>query len=77
MADLCQYPAAHRDKIIRDVLFINCSSKNAKDKIIHKDPEVGPNDVIQILQMEDTSEQASQNMNSSQETAFVHYARYD
>ena len=55
MVELCEYPAEARDKIIRDVLFINSRSISAKDRIIYKEPEGSLNDVIQILQMEDAS----------------------
>ena len=36
---LCRYDVATRHKIVRDVLFFNCQSQNAKDRIIRKDSE--------------------------------------
>ena len=35
---LCGYDAATRDRIVRDVLFFNCRSQAAKDRIVQKDP---------------------------------------
>ena len=46
MVELCEYPAEARDRIIRDVLFINCRNNSAKDRIIHKEPEASLSDVI-------------------------------
>ena len=34
LVELCDYPTAAKERIIRDVLIINCSHEKAKDKII-------------------------------------------
>ena len=34
LAELCDYPTASKERIIRDVLIIDCSNEKAKDKII-------------------------------------------
>ena len=34
LAELCDYPTASKERIIRDVLIISCSNEKAKDNII-------------------------------------------
>ena len=75
LAELCDYPAASKEWIIRDVLIINCSNEKAKDKIIRKGHEIKLEEVIGILQTEDSTQRTLQEMNS--ETKKLHYASYD
>ena len=75
LAELCDYPAASKERIIRDVLIINCSNEKAKDKIIRKGHEIKLEEVIGILQTEDSTQRTLQEMNS--ETKKLHYASYD
>ena len=75
LAELCDYPAASKERIIRDVLIINCSNEKAKDKIIRKGYEIKLEEVIGILQTEDSTQRTLQEMNS--ETKKLHYASYD
>ena len=70
LAELCDYPAASKERIIRDVLIINCSNEKAKDKIIWKGHEIKLEEVIGILQTEDSSQRTLQEMNS--ETKKLH-----
>ena len=74
---LCGYDVATRDRIVRDVLFFICRSQAAKDRIVCKEPEANLKDVIAILQMEEASSLASQNLDSTNSTIAVHYAKYD
>ena len=75
LAELCDYPAASKERIIRDVLIINCSNEKAKDKSIRKGHEIKLEEVIGILQIEDSTQRTLQEMNL--ETKKLHYARYD
>ena len=75
LAELCDYPTASKERIIRDVLIINCSNEKAKDKIIRKGHEIKLEEVIGILQTEDSTQRTLQEMNS--ETKKLHYASYD
>ena len=75
LAELCDYPVASKERIIRDVLIINCSNEKAKDKIIRKGHEIKLEEVIEILQTEDSTQRTLQEMNS--ETKKLHYASYD
>ena len=72
LAELCDYPAASKERIIRDVLIINCSNEKAKDKIIRKGHEIKLEEVIGILQTDDSTQRTLQEMNS--ETKKLHYA---
>ena len=69
------YPTASKERIIRDVLIINCSNEKVKDKIIRKGHEIKLEEVIGILQTEDSTQRMWQEMNS--ETKKLHYASYD
>ena len=70
LAELCDYPAASKERIIRDVLIINCSNEKAKDKIIWKYHEIKLEEVIGILQTEDSTQRTLQEMNwANQETS--------
>ena len=57
LAELCDYPTASKERIIRDVLIINCSNEKAKDKIIQKGHEIKLEEVIGILQTEDSTQE--------------------
>ena len=75
LAELCDYPAASKERIIRDVLIINCSNEKAKNKIICKGHEIKLEEVIGILQTEDSTQRTLQEMNLK--TKKLHYASYD
>ena len=68
-------PQPPRKGSSRDVLIINCSNEKAKDKIIRKGHEIKLEEVIGILQTEDSTQRTLQEMNS--ETKKLHYASYD
>ena len=50
LVELCEYtPGNEKNRILQDILFLNCESTRAKDKIIRHEPEAQLNDVFQIL----------------------------
>ena len=55
LVNICRYAADSIDRIIRDVLIIGCNSSHAKDKIIWQGKAVTLNQVIEILQTEDST----------------------
>ena len=78
MVELCNYPADRdsiKNRIIRDVLIVSCTNSHAKDKIIRKGSEATLNDVIEILQLEESASRTLQMIDP--EVRSIHYARYD
>ena len=81
LADACNYGDS-TDRIIRDVLIIGCESSIAKDKIIRKGETITLNEVIEILQIEASTNstlrqfQEIQNKPMQQELS-VNYVSYD
>ena len=49
LVEVCDYPEDSKDRTIRDVLIIGCSSDKAKDKIVWQGEAVTLNQVIEIL----------------------------
>ena len=78
IVELCNYPADRdsiKNRIIRDVLIVGCTNSHAKDKIIRKGSEATLNDVIEILQLEESASRTLQTIDP--EVRSIHYARYD
>ena len=78
MVKLCSYPADRdpvKNRIIQDVLIVGCTNSHAKDKIIKKLSEATLNDVIEILQLEESASRTLQMIDP--EVRNIHYARYD
>ena len=50
-------------EFIRDVLIIGCNSDKAKDKIVRQGEKIKLQDVIEILQLEDSTRQTLTEMN--------------
>ena len=75
LMELYDYPTASKERIIWDILIINCSNEKAKDKIILKGHEIKFEEVIGILQAEDSTQSTLQEMNL--ETKKLHFASYD
>ena len=81
LAEACNYGDS-TDRIIRDVLIIGCESSIAKDKIIQKGETITLNEVIEILQIEASTNstlrqfQEIQNKPMQQELS-VNYVSYD
>ena len=63
------------DRIIRDVLIVGCNLSRAKDKIIRKGHAIALKDVIDILQLEESTSTTLTTIGADQKS--MHYARYD
>ena len=78
MVDQCKYAKDRdsiTDRIIRDVLIIGCSSTHAKDKIIQKGSTVSLKEVLEILQLEESTNKTLSSIGADIQK--VHYAKYD
>ena len=71
----CNYGDS-KERIIRDILFVGCSSQNAKDSIVRKGEDVKLQEGLNILQMEESTRNTLQ-MVSSTPPMQVHYASYE
>ena len=75
LVELCDYGNS-KDKIIRDVLFIGCNSDKAKDKMVQWGEKFKLNEVIEILQIEDSTRKTLTEMNSNvQKINWVSYEK--
>ena len=74
LVESCDYGDAN-DRIIRDVLIIGCNSDKAKDKIVQKAEKIKLQEVIEILQMEDSTRQTLTEMNSTMQK--INYVSYE
>ena len=78
LKSLHNYPADRdsiKNRIIQDGLIVGCTNSHAKDKIIRKGSEATLNDVIEILQPEESASRTLQTIDP--EVRSIHYARYD
>ena len=55
LVNVCKCLENSADRIIRDVLIIGCNSNSARDKIIRQGEAVSMNQVIEILQAEESA----------------------
>ena len=79
LVESCNYGDS-KERIIRDILFVGCSSQNAKDSIVRKGEDVKLQEVLNILQMEESTRRTLQMVNSEYPTTTpsqVHYASYE
>ena len=81
LIEACNYGDS-TDRIIRDVLIIGCDSSSAKDKIIRRGETITLNEVIEILQIEastnSTLRQFQEIQNKPvQQAQSVNYVSYD
>ena len=74
LVESCDYGDSS-ERIIRDVLIIGCNSDKAKDKIIRQGEKIKLQDVIEILQLEDSTRQTLTEMTSTMQK--IHYASYE
>ena len=74
LVESCDYGDSS-ERIIRDVLIIGCNSDKAKDKIVRQGEKIKLQDVIEILQLEDSTRQTLTEMTSN--TQKIHYASYE
>ena len=78
MVEACGYPDDAKDAITHDILISGCKSSKAKDKFIREPDDLTLEHAIAILQIEESTSQTLQNLNSTGTTsAEMHYARYD
>ena len=79
LVNICKYPKDSTDRIIRDVLIVGCNSNHARDKIIRHGEAVTLNQVIEILQTEESAYSTMQQIQDYEKkhTASIHYQAYD
>ena len=79
LVNICKYPEDSTDRIIRDVLIIGCNSHSARDKIIRHGEAVTLNQVIEILQTEESTHSTMQQIQEFQgkPVQSVNYVSYD
>ena len=64
LVESCDYGNSS-ERIIRDVLIIGCNSDKAKDKIVRQGEKIKLQEVIEILQLEDSTRQTLSEMTST------------
>ena len=79
LVNICKYPEDSTDRIIRDVLIVGCNSNHARDKIIRQGEAVTLNDVIEILQTEESTHSTMQQIQGydKKSTGSIYYQTYD
>ena len=79
LVNICKYPDDSTDRIIRDVLIIGCNSNSARDNIIRKGEAITLNQVIEILQIEESTRSMMQQIQEFQgkPVQSVNYVSYD
>ena len=79
LVNICKYPEDSTDRIIRDVLIVGCNSNHARDKIIQQGEAVTLNEVIEILQTEESTHSTVQQIQSydKKSTGSIYYQTYD
>ena len=79
LVNICKYPEDSTDRIIRDVLIVGCNSNHARDKIIRQGGAVTLNQVIEILQTEESTHSTMQQIQGydKKSTGSIYYQAYD
>ena len=79
LVNICKYPEDSTDRIIRDVLIVGCNSNHARDKIIRQGEAVTLNEVIEILQTEESTHFTMQQIQSydKKSPGSIYYQTYD
>ena len=79
LVNICKYPEDSTDRIIRDVLIVGCNSNHARDKIIRQGEAITLNDVIEILQTEESTHSTMQQIQNydKKPTSSIYYQTYD
>ena len=79
LVNICKYPEDSTDRIIRDILIVGCNSNHARDKIIRQGEAVTLNEVIEILQTEESTHSTMQQIQSydKKSTGSIYYQAYD
>ena len=74
LVESCDYGDSN-DRIISDVLIIGCNSDKAKDKIVRQGEKIKLQEVIEILQLEDSTKQTLTEMSSTVQK--INYVSYE
>ena len=74
LVESCDYGDSN-DRIIRDVLIIGCNSDKEKDKIVQQGEKIKLQEVIKILQLEDSTRQTLTEMSSNVQK--INYVSYE
>ena len=79
LVNICKYPEDSTDRIIRDVLIVGCNSNHARDKIIWQGEAVTLNQVIEILQTEESAHSTMQQIQGydKKSTGSIYYQSYE
>ena len=79
LVNICKYPEDSTDRIIRDVLIVGCNSNHARDKIIRQGEAITFNQVIEILQAEESAYSTMQQIQGYEKKppASIYYQSYD
>ena len=79
LVNICKYPEDSTDRIIRDVLIVGCNSNHVRDKIIQQGEAITLNQVIEILQAEESAYSTMRQIQDYEKkpTASIHYQSYD
>ena len=79
LVNICKYPEDSTDRIIRDVLIVGCNSNHARDKIIRQGEAISLNQVIEILQAEESAYSTMQQIQDYQKKPIqqIHYQAYN
>ena len=79
LVNICKYPEDSTDRIIHDVLIVGCNSNHARDKIIRQGEAVTLNQVIEILQTEESARSTMQQLQGYEKKspASIYYQSYD
>ena len=79
LVNICKYPEDSTDRIIRDVLIVGCNSNHARDKIIRQGEAITLNEVIEILQTEESTHSTMQQIQNydKKSTGSIYYQTYD
>ena len=79
LVNICKYPENSTDRIIRDVLIVGCNSNHARDRIIRQGEAVTLNQVLEILQTEESTHSTMQQIQGYEKkpTGSIYYQAYD
>ena len=79
LVNICKYPEDSTDRIVRDVLIVGCNSNHARDKIIRQGEAVTLNQVIEILQAEESAYSTMQQIQGYEKKppASIYYQSYE
>ena len=79
LVNICKYPEDSTDRIIRDVLIVGSNSNHARDKIIRQGEAITLNQVIEILQAEESAYSTMQQIQGYEKKspASIYYQSYD